>query len=716
MKVLIGRCQFLLLATCLVWKASALADVSELTCQEEEENGAKNGKLICSFRVDPIKPVKDRLLKHCTDGVCVTAVASIIESSQSASQSTIKSNDDDSTNNEDQDDNLKVGIATYRKPYSEYYSPSISLWLKQAPKVTKINDPLGWAKWCGTLGSLHVQGYKGLYDLELAINALQESVQLVEDHFQIVGSESSADDDVWESFRASVYNTLGEAYYLDPNMSHGTEALDHYEKALAIYKSLVQKQDQASDFATEHDNTRQVYAMTLAKVGSALTQLHSIDTLEVDSLDGGDGMLADKTSTRTKMSTFNDHGSQSDGDRSTNNRSPKLQRAREVLTLAKDIYRTQCKEHLPATLEAATPRKGYQQHIPNPSAYVEACVDFATTLQYASRVETLAGNYEESLHYMKQALLVYTGEIDILLEESSVKASFVDAVLSNVYSIWYRMGSVDSIGSLLINIADTCGQLGRHNESKAIYTLAMRFYAKFNVAPPPTAQNTDGQIFGEREAMMNESTRAMVDTYLSMLKEYRRGIGSDANPEQLLYQKDDIYEGDILYNLGTIYVYAGDDKEGMEWLEEAVSVYQRTHHHKPGTTFNRNEKSNKSNQERWSQIASMKATLKRIYFGQRRFQDSDQAHQESMDLFRELYGEGVNPYIQILYEEAAQASGGTRSSNRQTANDDGSGETLDGGENNNNSINLENYLQSIQNATEKIEAFHADDPTKKQEL
>ncbi|CAJ1951914.1 unnamed protein product [Cylindrotheca closterium] len=691
MKVAVRLLWQLLLVAAYFWQA-ALADTSELICQEEQ--GSKNGELVCSFRVDPAKPMKDRRLKHCTDDVCVNAVAWSTEP-QRQSQSTTKNNHDDSAN-DDQGDILKVGLATYRKPYSKYYSASISQWLNQTPKMSKIEDPLGWAKWCGTLGSLHVHDYKEPYDLELAINVLQESVQLIEDHFQIVGSDSFGSDDVWESFRASVYNTLGEAYYLNPNIDHGTEALDHYETALAIYESLVQKQDQDSESirTAEHVKTRQVYALTLGKVGSALIQLHSAEKLEVNSLDSDD-LSADMASTTT-MSTFNenDKNSQSDEDPNTtsSNRSPKLQRASEVLILAQDIYHSQCKEHLPTSEATTTTYSGYyqQKHIPDPSAYVEACVDFATTLQYASTVESLSGNYPGALDYMKRAMLVYTGEINIL--DETVSDAHVDSVLSNVYSMWYYMGSVDSIGSLMANIADTYGQLGKHQESKTTYMVAMRFYSMFHLTPPPTAQNL------YTEVSMDEATKTMLDSYLSMLKEYRRGTASNADPGQPMYQTDDTYEGDILYNLGTIYLYAGDDKEGMDWFEEAITVYQRTHN-----TKNKNRIS--KHQQRWSQIASIKASLKRIYFGQGRFDDSNQAHQESMDLFLELYGDGVNPYVQLLHDQVVQAN----DRYQQTASQHEGSEEMIGGE---NSINLEHYLQSIQNATEKIESDKKKDDEK----
>lgn len=667
----------LLLVGCL-WN-DVVASTGGLICRQEE--GLKPRELQCSFRIDTTKPMKDRQLKYCTDDVCVTAVASTVQPENMAfpqGQST-KSIDEN-----DYGDTLKIGMATYRKPFASYYPSNIAQWLQQAPKTSRAEKPLEWAEWCGTLGNMHVRSYKGWYDLELAINVLQESVKLMEDYFQISSEGSMSGDDVWDSFRASVYSNLGEAYYLDPEMNHGTEALDNYEKALTIYQTLVQNQeteDDSSSTTPGHVSTRQVYAMTLAKVGSALIQLHSAESSSgyLDSIDRDLDAALSRASTTTTISNFRDGHSDDDNDNNGGHRGAKLHRASEVLSVAVEYYQEQCQKQLAPEDDF---KSSNGSRISNPSTYVEACVDYATTLQYSATVESLSANYQEALDYMKRALLVYTGHREIL----GVSLAYVDHVLSDVYSMWYHMGSIESIGSMLVNIADTCGQLGRHEESKANYQLAMRYYSKFHVPPRPSP--------GGDAITMAPETKNMLDSYLSLLEEYRRGTKSNADPP--LYQKDDIYEGDILYNIGTMYMYAFDDKEGMEWFEEAIRVYERTH--KPGSFV----KDRKYTNPRWSQIASMKASLTRIYFGQGRFEGSIRVHEESMDLFRELYGDGVNPYIQYLQEQLGVEQGIMDDSGMIGSSD--------------TAINLENYLQSIKNATVKLETLNEEAKKKKEEL
>jgi hypothetical protein len=93
-------------------------------------------------------------------------------------------------------------------------------------------------------------------------------------------------------------------------------------------------------------------------------------------------------------------------------------------------------------------------------------------------------------------------------------------------------------------------------------------------------------------------------------------------------------------------------------------------------------------------MADAKLNLGMGYFRAGRFADSQRVHFEALDIYRQLYGEGVNPYLQGLeeYEDMLiEAMGGKPQPKEETKGDLG-----------NHMIDLEKFKQSIKNATEAL--------------
>jgi tetratricopeptide (TPR) repeat protein len=198
--------------------------------------------------------------------------------------------------------------------------------------------------------------------------------------------------------------------------------------------------------------------------------------------------------------------------------------------------------------------------------------------------------------------------------------------------------------------------------------------------------------------MMMEVDQEALQDYLDTLQEYRqmvRGGGGgrmsqtpskntmyqqgnniyDQDEEEYYYQKDDGYEGDLLASLGAIYLSRGDASRALAHLEQAVQLYHKKH------------------EDRDRSMADVKLNLAMAYYRLRRFDDSQRVQFEGLDIYRELYGDGVNPYLQGLeeYEDMLMEAMGTPPKDKKTA--DGKDSPM---------INLEGYRQSIKNATEAM--------------
>eukprot|EP00980_Cylindrotheca_fusiformis_P025244 scaffold13311_cov161-Cylindrotheca_fusiformis.AAC.10 len=517
------------------------------------------------------------------------------------------------------------------------------------------HSPLEWAQWCGSLGTFHLSSAVEWYDLELAINALEQSLFLI----QSQTNDNSFLIRHWAEFMASVETNLGEAYFLDPQMEHFPQSLHHYEKAKHIYENLLT--GEADLYLLDRANLQLAYARINSKVGAALLQMHT----PIDVFSARNGMAGGNNLDIT-VGYPEHHGY--------------VKQAQAAFSVAIETYQSQC-----ATLSIKD----------DPDTFVQTCGEYASTLQYAATAESALGNLEKSEGHMMQATRVYFDGEDILVGSGNV-----DGALNNAYNDWHASGAVQSIANVLVNLSTIHAQRGDYGKSKRAYGLAMKFYSRFDIPVPPIAATVGGSEGLELESVL--------DQYFDMLTSYRRGTGQNgmqyeqgrkgpinyreqdqSQTQYTMYQRDDAYEGDILFNLGTIYLSMQDENEAIGWFEQAIELY-----------------TNKGD-ERKAQIASANANLSLLYMRQRRFEDSQRAHFDSLDMYQALYGDGVNPYVQGLeeYQEelvrVLETVGVKGSESKDGLSSDGG---IAG-----SSIDLEKYQQSIRNATEAASAAAEND-------
>ncbi len=191
-----------------------------------------------------------------------------------------------------------------------------------------------------------------------------------------------------------------------------------------------------------------------------------------------------------------------------------------------------------------------------------------------------------------------------------------------------------SIADLLLSLADLCVQMGDYVYAKKTYQKAMGFHEihKVKVAPMiPMEYGEDG---------MPDSNAAILDA-LAALKEYRFIVNNDdrsqyqrpysdslgaPSDKEYFYEKDDGYEGDLLATVGTLYLSLGDPR-AILFLEQAFEKY-----------------SNSADDRESPAMADLLMNLAMAYYRGRQFQDSYRVYEQALDIYRTLYGDGVNPY------------------------------------------------------------------------
>jgi hypothetical protein len=112
----------------------------------------------------------------------------------------------------------------------------------------------------------------------------------------------------------------------------------------------------------------------------------------------------------------------------------------------------------------------------------------------------------------------------------------------------------------------------------------------------------------------------------------------------------------------------------------------------------------KKQEDRDRSMADVKLNLAMAYYRLRRFDDSQRLQLEGLDIYRELYGDGVNPHLQG-FEEYEDTTTNNNNNNRMMKMDAmgtpfNDKKTADGKDS--PMINLEGYRQSIKNATEAM--------------
>ena len=157
-----------------------------------------------------------------------------------------------------------------------------------------------------------------------------------------------------------------------------------------------------------------------------------------------------------------------------------------------------------------------------------------------------------------------------------------------------------------------------------------------NTLAPALATFADGD---EGASQIDEA----IQLYRQQLDEYKRMV-KEGVPGGLYYMpQDDGYEADVISAIGSMHLSKGDLEGGTRMIEDAIKMYESVQDVK------KNRRA----------LADANINLAMAYFRSRRFGDSIECHQKALLTYRELYGDGVNPYSQAMdgIEEMLEQAG-----------------------------------------------------------
>ena len=229
--------------------------------------------------------------------------------------------------------------------------------------------------------------------------------------------------------------------------------------------------------------------------------------------------------------------------------------------------------------------------------------NLATALQNRGTAAILQGRMEEGIEYMEEAASMHQES----LQQSEFKPQGRDAAMA-VAEAWY-------------SLADTYLQLGKYKESNERYEAAMKMFQDYSLpgvaAAPPSFEAGDETIAAYEQALQDyrDYTNDPSNTEAPL----------DVGGEQLIYQKDDGYEGDLYATLGSLYLMAGDYVTAESNLLQAIQLYSMAGEEPDRTT------------------ADAKFNLAAIYVHKGQFMESAQSRKEALDIYLDVVGEGVNP-------------------------------------------------------------------------
>jgi len=521
---------------------------------------------------------------------------------------------------------FQVGKALYRPPYSQY-GESIASVLELAPSLSSTYVA-EWADWYLNLGITHLENFErggdekeddGWYQLELATNALERSVSVFDDDPKRTKKQVSKLEK--DQFLANVYFTIGEAYSMDPGWNHLQSALKYYQQSRHLYQQMVEEWSSRSrtpprrGFSFHLWNRDEVeYGYALACAKEASTRNHLIDEekpqqemlSDVESLfETAISILRKQLLSSSSYSTS--HSDDDDGGKQAHQRYYKRRRTDIIFE----------------------------------TSLIEIQTNLAWVLQDAASVAALAGKLSKSKDYLLQAIVLY---LESILSNTSLSKQ--EQTVANI-----------AVASIYIALSDTALQLGEYPLAKSAYQKAMEWYVSkgvpvepFNLLPEEkdeyddVLQQTIDSLQHYRQHSQGtvssrplKSTSSFTDSRLYDL--YNEASGGGGSNDDVYYERDDGYEADMLMSIGSIYMSMGETTHAIPCLEQAIALY------------------NSNGESKSPAMADTKNNLAVAYFLVQRFQDSQTARFEALDLYQTLYGDNVNPYLQNLEDTMLRGEG-----------------------------------------------------------
>ena len=222
------------------------------------------------------------------------------------------------------------------------------------------------------------------------------------------------------------------------------------------------------------------------------------------------------------------------------------------------------------------------------------------------------------------------------------------------------------IADMLVQLSDVMLRAGRHDECDSRYQQAMDKFAKLaassngpSIYTPQPQQIRQSQFEGDDSLRLHED--ALNDYYVSL-----GARGADALDDWGQDELDDpLYEGDLLFNIGTIHLSQDNLDEALIYLTKAITLY---------------ESSLEENEEGPLADALLNKASCLFYLG--RYAESAATHEEAIEIYRNSVGEGGGE------ADAAHSFAGSNGSRSSRIRD--------------RLINLDNVVLGIRNTTQTV--------------
>jgi tetratricopeptide (TPR) repeat protein len=604
-----------------------------------------------------------------------------------------------STRNKPEEQIVRVRLATYRPPWSQY-GEHVAHKLATQPVSTFLSTTttggssssssflnldqgtMTWANWYFDVGSAHLLQYQlnpdlDWYEMDLALNAYQQVVTTL---FPEASSSSSLPGSVLlqalslsstsssssgttlmlqttferylsrDNLLASVYFQMGQWYLMHPDQTQMTEALTSFQMALHIYTELrmavqyifaITESVVTLEIHPHDERTIQLqWASTASTISSILVSVSSMSDATMGP--------AEQPQVTKQMNLLLDS-------LSTNLNRIKPQQEQEQLSSPRDGSLTLQSSLAETLLENAL--HIYRRYLTNDTErstftmeeLAQTQTSFATALQSAASLASVHGRLEDSKTWLLEALHILDEHALPNFTEGSVELES------------YIISKADN----MLTLSGVWLSLGDYDEAKHFYQKALEFYEQHNVEVSPISLESSYTLIvdpnSSGEEGMGHDEDDILQSHVEALEEYHSrveggrgssrksrkksnildGAGGGTGAGDFYYQRNDRYEAELHGNLGSLYLSRGELERSRGHLEAALGLCGES-----------SDDAAPSDVCSDRQVAEVKLNLAAALFHLRLFSESIQRHFEALDIYFSLYGPGVNPILQAMEEYA----------------------------------------------------------------
>lgn len=250
----------------------------------------------------------------------------------------------------------------------------------------------------------------------------------------------------------------------------------------------------------------------------------------------------------------------------------------------------------------------------NPVHLGQRRIRLANALQNLASISVMRGaNFDESNSLLEESVTNYLDSLDVADISELDRSSAISGVAESLYSL-----------------SDGYLQAGKYEEAKGRYRDTLNWYKSHKLHAPAVA---DMSNMDEDQTL--QATEQALAEYNAMV----HGLGeihvpNDWARDDGMYQADELYEADLYATLGALRMARNEMHLAINHLANAIERYAQ-------------------NPESGRFLADAKLNLATAYFKQGEYELSIEAHEDALDVYKQVVGEGKNPLMEGLEDMLA---------------------------------------------------------------